>query len=54
VEKIAPAGKTDFHLFFFDGKQAQLFSKDDVANIANNRVAARLYLGDPPIGWGGR
>jgi len=44
---------TDTRLFYHDGNEIRPFDSSDYAEIADGKIAARLRIGDPGIGWGG-
>lgn len=47
-------GLSDQRLFFYDGSQVIPADTADFAEITGNMIAARLRVGDPGVGWGGR
>jgi hypothetical protein len=54
VQFVKPQAKNagEFILVYWDGQTTQQIQQSDYAEISGNKVAVRLQLEDPPIGWG--
>ncbi len=56
IQFVKPQAKNagEFILVYWDGLVTQKISQSDFAEISGNKVAVRLQLVDPPVGWGTR
>lgn len=56
IQFVKPQAKNadEFILVYWDGETTQQIQSSDFVEISENKVAVRLQLVDPPVGWGTR